>query len=153
MLSIIGGTVTLCTENGTPLSQQHAFQAIYKWYMFWAEGLYCVDHIYLHWITASSIDWLIGASLHSPTEQSEMLGGCQDRVSWQYWRSPSRSLQMTTVQNFSFCNQQFQLDNKAKLWSRDKPNPSQGNKVLNSPRLFSQGIFHQSDSLSHPLYR
>ena len=38
------------------------------------------------------------ASLHSPAEQSGLLGGCQDRVFWQYWRSPSKSLQMTTVQ-------------------------------------------------------
>ena len=27
---------------------------------------------------------VLGASLHSPAEQSEMLGGCQDRVSWLY---------------------------------------------------------------------
>ena len=123
MLSIIGGTVTLCTENGTPLSQQHAFQAIYKWYMFWAEGLYCVDHIYLHWITASSIDWLQEPlSILQLSNQrcwvDARIGclGCTEDLPAGHSKWP--------LCKISVLQSTISIRQQSKLWSRDKPNHS-----------------------------
>ena len=44
-----------------------------------------VSAVSLHTLNHSKQHYLaLGASLHSLAELSEMLGGCQGRVSWQY---------------------------------------------------------------------
>ena len=79
MSSLIGGTVILCTEKMPHFHNVMFFMcllAVYQCHVLHEQK------VHLHTLNQSKQHCLaLGASLHSPAVQSEMLGGCQDRVS------------------------------------------------------------------------